>query len=222
MLMSNEIWLRSGLILILGIVGGTAAVVLEVMSGISQDLGNLQQQITQVDKIHDISDRLLVLEKGFEEVDADSVAYLQLSSARTQLIQGQGQTVHMELRDAQKGIGFDPRLSDSKVSIEKDGSYFVLAAPQVMATGSKAGCYHLWMAVNGSPVANSNIKVCHNAKDKGAYGQTTVALSQGVLCLHKGDFFTLEHSGTGIQASPVIGEPLIPSIIFSMFRLGAC
>ena len=76
----------------------------------------------------------------------------------------------------------------------------------------------LWLRVNGKDVDNSN---CEQSIP--TPGFTTVMVSQGVNALKKGDKVEAMYSGSapglGIVFSKPDGEPAVPSIIFSLFKL---
>ena len=66
-------------------------------------------------------------------------------------------------------------------------------------------------------VANSNVQYCSQTPK-----QTDVIVSQGVGCYLENDVINVEQSGTGIKAIHPVDEPLIPSIIFTAFKVGDC
>jgi len=132
--------------------------------------------------------------------------HAQLSSDQTQL----GTTVvTFNQMDSIVGMGYNTHVG---LTVLHGGAYFVIAAPQVI-TGK--GCYNAWLTVNGSMVANSNVQYCSQLPK-----QTDVIISQGAGCFLEND--NVEQSGTGIKAIHPVGEPMIPSIIFTAFRIGDC
>lgn len=131
--------------------------------------------------------------------------YTQLSSAIDQT----ETNVTTEIIDAISGMEYD---TDIGLTTGKKGDYAVIYAPQ---TGEGKGCNNYWLAVNDIDVANSNVRICqtHNR-------QTDVVISQGILELNKGDIITFRQSGDlGIEATQPLNEPLIPSVIISVFKL---
>ncbi len=122
--------------------------------------------------------------------------------------------VKMEMVDGLHQVGITQFPKHTEVKIKRRGLYMIIAAPQ---TTTGMGCLNLWFQINGSDVDNSNVRVCQtHASD------TDVIVSQGALCLKKHDVLTLGMSGIGIQSTKPPEEPLIPSIIFTMFHIGKC
>ena len=134
--------------------------------------------------------------------------YAQLSSSETQL---GSQIITFNQIDGISGMTYNPAVG---LIVDNAGAYVVMAAPQVV-TGK--GCYNTWMTLNGHQVANSNVQYC-----SGNPHQTDVIISQGAGCFAEGDVINFEQSGTGIEAIHPAGEPQIPSIIFTAFKIGDC
>lgn len=229
---SSDSWVKFASTAIVILVGGFGAVALERLGSISQELGSLQIQVNQVEEIDEIKERLTRMEEVTKTFDPEQnkAAFAQLSSAKTQRpILGERTVIEMELRDAISNVKFDPRRSASDIEIILPGAYFIIAAPQTDKLGSSDtetnGCYDMWLEVNGRDVANSNVRHCFSQADPKT---TDVIVSQGVGCFEPGDKINLimssnsEEQGVGIVAIQPPNEPLIPSIIFSMFRVGAC
>ena len=96
-----------------------------------------------------------------------------------------------------------------------------MAAPQVgREDAGPYGCFDLWLRVNGADVANSNVQLC---QDEGSRAKDVI-ISQGIVPMEAGD--TLEvlmsanhpEAAMCIEAIQPFGEPLVPSIIFSMIK----
>jgi hypothetical protein len=136
--------------------------------------------------------------------------FAQLSSSETQL---GSQIITFNQVDGISGMSYHPAVGLS-VDEFSGGVYVIMAAPQVI-TGQ--GCYNTWMTLNGNQVANSNVQYCSQLPH-----QTDVIISQGAGCFADGDVINFEQSGTGIKAIFPVGEPQIPSIIFTAFRTGDC
>ncbi len=129
----------------------------------------------------------------------------QLSSA---FDQEDGQ-IYTEIVD---GISQMTHETSVGLTVKPPGVYMVILAPQ---TGKGIGCSNYWLQVNGFNVTNSNIQVCQDGEN-----QTTVAVAQSILHLYRGDVITFQMSGDlGIDATQPMGEPLIPSVIISVFKL---
>mmetsp|Transcript_4221 Transcript_4221/g.6240 ORF Transcript_4221/g.6240 Transcript_4221/m.6240 type:complete len:488 (+) Transcript_4221:440-1903(+) len=154
-----------------------------------------------------------------------STVYIQLSSTVDQPNGALGTGVPLTYNscDAQSGItakACDPSVSSSsKVIVQEDGAYFVIVAPQLAAvdeTGSSIIADY-WVAVNGIGVANSNVRFESDA------GGVDVIISQGVYLLNAGDEVEVLASGENAVTkviSPGGTEPLVPSVIFTMYKLG--
>jgi hypothetical protein len=120
----------------------------------------------------------------------------------------------MNSTDATLGIS----QKNGVVDIAATGNYFIVAAIQVGGNATATGKVRLWLRVNGKDVDNSN---CEQSVP--TPGFTTVMVSQGVNALKKGDKVEAMYSGSapglGIVFSHPDGEPAVPSIIFSLFKL---
>jgi hypothetical protein len=134
--------------------------------------------------------------------------HAQMSSSETQL---GSRIVTFNQLDSIEGMVYNPAYG---LDVLASGAYFIMAAPQVV-TGK--GCHNTWLTQNGQQVSNSNVQYCSQGPK-----QTDVIISQGVSCLTAGDIINVEQSGSGIKAIFPDGEPQIPSIIFTVFRIGDC
>ena len=99
--------------------------------------------------------------------------------------------------------------------------YLIVAAPQVGREGAGPyGCFDLWLRVNGADVANSNVQLC---EDEGSRAKDVI-ISQGIVPMEAGDTLEVLMSANNPEAAMCIeaiqpsGEPLVPSIIFSMIK----
>ena len=202
-----------------------------IMFGIAGYLVTLAIDIRHLKKdVEVLSDAEGVIERleKLENKNLGQVAYAQLSSAKTQRSKTHEPVkVQFELRDAISGIDFDPRINNSSIRIIHDGAYFLMAAPQVgrlHADSTKPACSNFFISINDKPLENSNVTLClakedHTTKD--------VIVTQGIIPLKEGDkvsvmMSTIDYEdGMGAEAlKQPEDEPSVPSIIFSMFRLG--
>ncbi len=151
-------------------------------------------------------------------VAAPSLAgsFAQLSSSETQIGDTSPKVVTLNQDDALKGI----TNSKGAVSFKEAGTYFVMAAAQVGSSGGKGkGTVRMWMRQNGQDVANSN------TEQTIAEGFTAVLVCQGVAEIKAGDKLEVTFSvssggeGLGLIVSKPAGEPVIPSLIFSAFKV---
>src|SRR5258708_31063347 len=143
--------------------------------------------------------------------------YAQLSSSENQLGATTPKVVTLNQDDALKGIS----NAKGTITFSEAGTYFVMAAAQVGSADSKGkGAVRLWMRQNGEDVSNSNTEQTITA------GFTAVLVCQGVTEIKAGDKLELAFSvskggeGLGLIASKPKGEPGVPSMIFSAFKVG--
>ena len=148
---------------------------------------------------------------------ANAAEYLQASSSVTQCPGTAPEVVAMNIIDAANGI----TLADNKITVGEGGPYLIVAAPQVGREGAGPyGCFDLWLRVNGSDVANSNVQLC---QDEGSRAKDVI-ISQGIVPMESGDTLEVLMSANNPDAAMCIeaiqpsGEPLVPSIIFSMIK----
>ena len=140
--------------------------------------------------------------------------YAQLSSTESQAAKTTSTPIALDSVDAAKDVENDK----GTVKVKADGVYFVVAAGQVGATkGQEKGSVRLWVGLNGKDVDNSNTEQSIQP------GYTSVLVCQGVGELKSGDRLQLLQSASaanlGMVATKPTGEPVIPSVIFSVFRI---
>ncbi|TKB89649.1 MAG: hypothetical protein E8D41_13710 [Nitrospira sp.] len=143
---------------------------------------------------------------------AELASFLQASNNEEQLAKDTKPNVVTMKTDAGGGL----TNKNGVVSVRADGAYFLMAAAQV--GGKVAGSVRLWFRVNGKDVANSNTEqVIPDASF------TAVLVSQGVQLLRNGDTIEVVYSGSapglGLIVKKPEGEPVVPSIIFSAFKV---
>jgi len=107
------------------------------------------------------------------------------------------------------------------IRITDSGIYVLIAAPQVGRTsGTKARFVDFWLRKNGTDIQNSNVRVVIGENDS-----KDVIVNQTMMPFNSGDLINVMMSvevadeGLGIEAIHPTGEPLIPSIIFSMHKI---
>jgi len=154
--------------------------------------------------------------------DPAGPVYAQLSSPDTQDPKGTDPLlVQMTSNDALGGLEHSDKTNTADVVVKSAGVYFMVAAIQVGKDSGEAGDYlDVWMKQNGKDVDNSNCRqVIHDPK------YTTVLVCQGIAECKAGDTFNVAISassagkGIGIKAIKPKGEPVVPSIIFSMYKI---
>ena len=110
----------------------------------------------------------------------DAAQYLQASSTVTQCPGTAPDVVKMDITDAANGV----TMANNKITVSEAGAYLIVAAPQVGREGAgPLGCFDLWLRVNGSDVANSNVQLCQDAGSQAK----DVIISQGIVPLKAGD-----------------------------------
>jgi len=153
---------------------------------------------------------------------AGGPVYAQLSSPDNQDPKGpEPLLVQMTSNDALGGLEHSDKTKTADVVVKSAGVYFMVAAIQVGKDSGEAGDYlDVWMKQNGKDVDNSNCRqVIHDPK------YTTVLVCQGIAECKAGDTFNVAISassagkGIGIKAIKPKGEPVVPSIIFSMYKI---
>ena len=156
-----------------------------------------------------------------QEVKGGAI-YAQLSSVVTQKPEGSSALlVKMESNDAVNGIGHSDKEKTDTITVKTPGVYFIMAAAQV---GREAGAsddhLDLWIRQNGKDVDNSNTRQA--VKDAKF---TSVLVCQGIAECKAGDTFNVVIAASapdkslGIVATTPKGEPAIPSIILSMYKI---
>lgn len=144
---------------------------------------------------------------------ASAASYLQASSTDEQLaVDTKPKVVTMNSTDASKNIKQDKGV----VTVNESGAFFLIAAAQV--GGKTKGLVRMWMRVNGKDVDNSNTEQIITDPSF-----TAVLVCQGVAELKRGDKVTVVFSGSeagvGLVVKKPTGEPVVPSMIFSGWRI---
>jgi hypothetical protein len=141
--------------------------------------------------------------------------YLQASSEEDQIVKepNKPQMVSMASTDAAKGI----KNNKGVVVLDQTGTYFTIVGVQVGSRGG-TGLVRLWFQTNGKDVDNSNCEQMVPTPDF-----TTVMISQGVGEYKKGDKVNAMISGSatgiGLVYKKPAGEPAVPSVIFSAWKI---
>jgi len=141
--------------------------------------------------------------------------YIQASSEEDQIVKeaNKPQLVTMKSTDAAKGL----KNNNGVVVLDQSGTYFTIVGVQVGSRGGM-GLVRLWFQTNGKDVDNSN---CEQQVPTADY--TTVMISQGVGEYKKGDKVNAMISGSaagiGLVYKKPAGEPAVPSVIFSAWKI---
>jgi hypothetical protein len=141
--------------------------------------------------------------------------YIQASSEQDQIVKeaNKPQLVTMNSTDAAKGI----KNANGVVTLDQTGTYFTIVGVQVGSRGG-TGLVRLWFQTNGKDADNSNCEQLVPTPDF-----TTVMISQGVGEYKKGDKVNAMISGSatgiGLVFKKPAGEPAVPSVIFSAWKI---
>ena len=140
--------------------------------------------------------------------------YIQASSEEDQIATDtKPKLVTMASTDAAKGI----KNNKGVVILDQTGTYFTIVGVQVGSRGG-TGLVRLWFQTNGKDVDNSNCEQMIPTADF-----TTVMISQGVGEYKKGDKVNAMISGSapgiGLVYKKPAGEPAVPSVIFSAWKI---
>jgi hypothetical protein len=141
--------------------------------------------------------------------------YIQASSEEDQIVAAANkpQLVTMKSTDAAKGL----KNNNGVVILDQSGTYFTIVGVQVGSRGG-TGLVRLWFQTNGKDADNTN---CEQQVPTADY--TTVMISQGVGEYKKGDKINAMISGSatgiGLVYKKPAGEPAVPSVIFSAWKI---
>jgi hypothetical protein len=144
---------------------------------------------------------------------ASATSYLQASSTEEQLASdAKPKVVTMNSTDASKNI----KQEKGVVRFNETGAFFVMAAAQVGGKGK--GLVRMWMRLNGKDIDNSNTEQLIIDPSF-----TAVLVCQGVAEVKRGDRIEVVFSGSdpgiGLVVKKPAGEPVVPSVIFSGWRI---
>jgi hypothetical protein len=144
---------------------------------------------------------------------ASATSYLQASSTEEQLASDtKPKVVTMNSTDASKNI----KQEKGVIRFNETGAFFVMAAAQVGGKGK--GLVRMWMRLNGKDIDNSNTE--QMIFDPSF---TAVLVCQGVAEVKRGDRIEVVFSGSdpgiGLVVKKPTGEPVVPSVIFSGWRI---
>jgi hypothetical protein len=144
---------------------------------------------------------------------ASAASWIQASSTEEQLaVDAKPKVVTLNSTDGSKNVKQDKGV----VRVNENGAFFLMAAAQV---GGKApGLVRMWMRINGKDVDNSNTEQLITDPNF-----TAVLVCQGVAEVKRGDRIEVVFSGSvpgiGLVVKKPPGEPAVPSIIFSGWRI---
>lgn len=160
-----------------------------------------------------------VNEKEAQDLKASQgTPWIQASSNETQFMDVSPTQVTLNQLDGAAKVD----LNGGEITLKLGGTYFIVAAPQVGRIGTNLSgvvSFKCWLRVNGIDATNSNVLLNLKPWTK------DVIISQGAMTLEAGDVITVMTScsvmdkGVAIEAIQPSGEPLVPSIIFTMYKI---
>lgn len=129
--------------------------------------------------------------------------------------------MQLRVRDAIHGVEFNPEVSTTDVKIIYDGVYFLMS--RLRAGSQEPVCSNFYFTINNKPLANSMTTICFPEDDS---QDKDVIMAQNMVALHAGDEVSVvietAGKGEGSRSEEDMSEkqPIVPSIVFTMFRLG--
>lgn len=151
-----------------------------------------------------------------------SVSFAQISSTEDQRPKDTKPTiVTLNQNDAISGVEHTSDEDPGDIRITESGIYVVIAAPQIGRThGTEPRYVDIWLRKNGSDIPHSNVRLVIRTKDN-----KDVIVNQTMMPFNRDDIINIMMSvevtdeGLGLETIRPKGEPVIPSIIFSMHKI---
>ena len=151
--------------------------------------------------------------------------YAQLSDSTDQTFAatGTGYAITFNTNDEINGITHSTVSETANITIVTDGVYSIFAQPQVHADPGASGYFHMWLRKDTGggfvDIANTNVELILSSN-----GEDVIPLIVSIR-LDAGDVIrvnaSVAHTGIELDAQTPANEPAIPSIIFTMYRIGA-
>lgn len=148
--------------------------------------------------------------------------YAQLSDSTNQIpLNTSGVQVTMNTNDGINGLTHSISSNTGNVTIIESGVYFIMVVGQGGRTGVNGRLnHHIWLRKNTTDIPNTNASaVTNNTID------TTRITSNCSIRLISGDIIKVYQSvddstkSAGLIKIAPAGEPIIPSIIFTMYKI---
>lgn len=132
--------------------------------------------------------------------------------------------IKFNTNDFLSGVGHNTAGENDKIVISENGVYFLIAGGQVgRENGMLLQFVDMWFRVNGKDIANTNTRA--SLPEGLSIEDTIVLITQMAMPLAKGDvaqvMFSVSDTNTGIGliATKPVDEPLVPSCIFTMYKI---
>lgn len=159
-----------------------------------------------------------------ENITNDAI-YIQLSDSSDQTFAatGTGYAITFDTNDEINGIIHSTVSETANITIVTDGVYSIFAQPQVHADPGASGYFHMWLRKDTgggfADIDNTNVELTLASN-----GEDVIPLIVSIR-LDAGDVIrvnaSVAHTGIELDAQTPAGEPVIPSIIFTMYRIGS-
>jgi len=126
----------------------------------------------------------------------------------------------INLTTIDESYGLD--ISVYNITILVGGVYDIAAQPQVTAGAGQSGTFHMWLekhnTTNWVNVSNSNVELTLSSQEEDVIPLiSTLRLEANEKIRVMG---SVSNTGIKLDAKTPSGEPIIPSIIFRIFKLG--
>lgn len=129
--------------------------------------------------------------------------------------------VTFDQNDQIQGLTHSTVTNTGSITVNKTGVYAIFAGAQIgKESGASTVVSDMWLRVNNVDVANSNVRNSIKQAD-----DTKVLINTSGILLNNGDYVNIMQSvdtlsvGAGMIATVPVGEPVIPSIILTMYEL---
>jgi hypothetical protein len=129
--------------------------------------------------------------------------------------------ISLNQNDAISGIEHTSDENSGDIRITESGIYVVIAAPQIgRGFGTEPRYVDIWLRKNGDDIPHSNVRLVIRTKDN-----KDVIVNQTMMPFNRDDIINIMMSvevageGLGLETIKPNGEPVIPSIIFSMHKI---
>jgi hypothetical protein len=219
---NSGLWVKIASTIVTLLVPFAVIILMQTLGKLETGMATLSEKVQEIDQLDAIRERLIRL-----EVEGQIISYAQLSATGSQFpVDGKGQYLEMDAVDALEGtIEFDPRRDPTKIKMTKEGTVFLIVAPQVRRIDNYEGsaCFTMWITINDQDLANSSIKECFFEGEP--WEDTRVSILQAVLSLKAGETVGVKIRSTpetkvGAVAIRPEGVPVVPAAITSLIRLG--
>lgn len=151
-----------------------------------------------------------------------TVSFAQISSTENQRPKDTKPTIiTLNQNDAISGIEHTSDENPGDIRVTESGVYVVIAAPQIGRTsGTEPRYVDIWLRKNDTDIPHSNVRLVIRTKE-----DKDVIINQTMMPFNRDDIINIVMSvevtdeGLGLETIRPKGEPVIPSIIFSMLKI---